>query len=361
MQLLGNNYIIKHKQSSYGAFMKKTISERKDDHLQINLEKNVSSVITSGLENVHLEHQALPEINYSEINTETFFFGKKLSVPFLISSMTGGSDKGQEINKKISLIAQHRGLAMGVGSMRVALKETNNFDSFQVRRYAPDILLFSNLGAVQLNYGIGVDDCQKAVDEIEADALILHLNPLQEAVQPEGNKDFSGLIKKIERVCRQINVPVIVKEVGWGISEKTANMLISAGVAAIDVAGAGGTSWSEVERYRATNRKQQEVAGAFKEWGINTVQSILNVKRASSKIPIIASGGLKNGVDIAKCLALGASICGMAGRLIKSASISEKELDEVIETIFDQLKITMFVSGVSTIPKLQKCKIIQRV
>lgn len=340
--------------------MNKPILQRKEDHIRINIEEDVSSGLRTGLEKIVLEHQALPEIDFFQMDTHVEFFNKILNVPLVISAMTGGSDESKEINRRLAIVAQSKGLAMGVGSQRIGLESPESMLSFEVRKYAPDILLFSNLGAVQLNYGLKVEDCQKAVDAIQADALALHLNPLQEAVQPEGDKNFSNILKSIEKVCNKIDVPVIVKEVGWGISQRTAKLLISAGVQAIDIAGAGGTSWSEVEKFRAKDNFQRDVAGAFKNWGITTLESIRNVQKIDQHFPLIASGGLRNGVDIAKCLALGASLCGMAGNFIKAAVLSEEELMLSVKTIIEQLKVAMFACGACSIEGLGKIKVIEK-
>ncbi|MFN3929561.1 MAG: type 2 isopentenyl-diphosphate Delta-isomerase, partial [Thermoflexus sp.] len=224
------------------------ISQRKADHIRINLEEDVSfGQLTTGFERLRFVHRALPELDLQEVDLSTTFFGKTLKAPLLISSMTGGTEEAGRINRNLAEAAQARGIAMGLGSMRAALERPELLPTFQVRRYAPDILLFANLGAVQLNYGYTVDHCRRAVELVKADALILHLNPLQEALQPEGDTNFAGLLRKIEAVCKALPVPVVVKEVGWGISEEVARLLADAGVAAIDVAGAGGTSWSQVE------------------------------------------------------------------------------------------------------------------
>jgi len=216
---------------------------RKADHIRINLEEDVRSGLTTGLERYHFTHQALPELDLARVETQQALFGKTLRAPLLISSMTGGTEAARLINRTLAAAAQAAGIAMGLGSQRAAIEHPELAHTFQVREVAPDILLFANLGAVQLNYSYGLDEFRRAVEMIQADALVLHLNALQEAVQPEGDSNFSGLLKKIEAVCRALPVPVIGKEVGWGISEQAARQLASAGIAAIDVAGAGGTSW----------------------------------------------------------------------------------------------------------------------
>jgi len=229
-----------------------TVEQRKADHIRINLEEDVSfERLTVGFERYRLVHQALPELDLAEIDLATTFLGKPLKAPILISCMTGGTDQARQINRNLAAAAQQFGIAMGLGSQRAGLVHPDKADTFKVRDLAPDVLLLANLGAVQLNYGYGVDECRRAVDMIQADALVLHLNPLQEAVQPEGDVNFANLARKIEAVCRQIGVPVVAKEVGWGISERAARLLVDAGVSAIDVAGSGGTSWSQVEMHRA--------------------------------------------------------------------------------------------------------------
>jgi isopentenyl-diphosphate delta-isomerase len=334
------------------------IDQRKADHIKINLEQDVRSGLTSGLENYRFMHEALPELDLERINPTLSLFGKKLNSPILISSMTGGTDAAKTINMRLAQAAQECGLAMGVGSQRAAIEHPEQAESFQVRKVAPNILLFANLGAVQLNYGYGIDQCRKAVDMIEADALILHLNPLQEAVQDAGDTNFSGLAKKIEEVCKRIEVPVIAKEVGWGISERTAKLLADCGVSAIDVAGAGGTSWSQVEMHRAPDEFTRQLAGTFVGWGIPTVESILNVKRAAPEMIIFASGGIKDGLDIAKSIALGATLGGMAGQFLKASAISNENVVEMMKLTMRQIEVTMFAAGAGTLEDLRVGKLL---
>jgi isopentenyl-diphosphate delta-isomerase len=334
------------------------IDQRKADHIKINLEQDVRSALTSGLEKYRFVHEALPELDLDRINTTLSLFGKKLNSPILISSMTGGTEAAKTINMRLAEAAQECGLAMGVGSQRAAIEHPEQAETFQVRKVAPDILLFANLGAVQLNHGYGIDHCRKAVDMIEADALYLHLNPLQEAVQDAGDTDFSGLAKKIEEVCKKLEVPVIAKEVGWGISERTAKLLADCGVSAIDVAGAGGTSWSQVEMYRAPDEFTRQLAATFVGWGIPTAESILNVRRAVPGMLIFASGGIKDGLDIAKCIALGATLGGMAGQFLKAAAISNENAVEMMKLTIRQIEVTMFTAGVGTLEGLKSGKLI---
>jgi len=331
---------------------------RKADHIRINLEEDVRSGLTTGLERFRFIHQALPEINLEAVDLTTRVFGRLLRAPILISSMTGGTSEAMAINHTLASAAQEMGVAMGLGSQRAAIEHPETACTFQVRKLAPDILLFANLGAIQLNYGYGISECQRAVDMVGADALYLHLNALQEAVQPEGDTNFEGLLGKIEAVCRALKVPVIAKEVGWGISAQAAKQLAEAGIAAIDVAGAGGTSWSQVEMHRAENPSQARLAAAFLDWGIPTSESILQVRQSVPQIPVFASGGIRTGLDIAKCLALGASLGGMAGPFLKAAAISVEETILTIREISREIQISMFAAGASNLKELPE-KIIQ--
>ena len=328
------------------------ITKRKDDHLKINLEQDVRSGLTTGLEKYHFVHAALPELDLERVDPTLGLFGKKLAAPILISSMTGGTAEAGVINLRLAEAAQEVGLAMGVGSQRTALEHPDQAKTFQVRKVAPDILLFANLGAVQLNYGYSVDHCRRAVEMIQADALYLHLNPLQEAVQDAGDTNFADLARKIEDLCKQLGVPVLAKEVGWGISERTARLLANCGVAGIDVAGAGGTSWSQVEMHRAPDEFTRQLAATFVGWGIPTADSIINVKKAAPGIPIFASGGLKDGLDIAKCIALGATLGGMAGLFLKAAAVSTENAVETMKLAKRQIQVTMFVVGAGKLSEL---------
>jgi isopentenyl-diphosphate delta-isomerase len=329
---------------------------RKADHIRINIEEDVNfKQLTTGFENYFFMHEALPDIDLDKVNIRSEIFGKVVNTPLLISSMTGGTAEAHAINLQLAEAAQESGIAMGLGSMRAAIEDSSLEYTYEVRDVAPDIPLFANLGAVQLNYGYGFAECLRAVDMIEGDALILHFNALQEAVQPEGDGNFSGLLSKIEQVCRQLPVPVIAKEVGWGFSEATARRLASAGVSAIDVAGAGGTSWSQVEMYRAPTERLARVAGAFIDWGIPTSQSIQYCRRAAPDLPIIASGGIRNGIEVAKAVAMGAQLVGIAGDFLRA--VNKDGVGGAVrlaETISDELRVAMFVSGAADIKALSQ-------
>ena len=334
------------------------IDQRKSEHIRINLEEDVRSGTTTGLERYRFTHEALPEMALTDVDLGLALFGKDLRAPILISSMTGGTAEAANLNRRLAEAAQETGIAMGVGSQRAALEDAKQATTFKIcREAAPEAMLFANLGAVQLNYGYGIDECQRAVDMIAADALILHLNPLQEAVQAGGDTNFTGLAKKIEQVCKKLDVPVIAKEVGWGISERTAKLLADCGVDAIDVAGAGGTSWSQVEMHRAPDEFTRELAATFVDWGIPTADSILNIKKVAPDMTIFASGGLKNGLDIAKTIALSATLGGLATPFLKAAMVSTDKIIEVIGLLKSQLEVTMFSSGIRNINSLQKTEL----
>jgi isopentenyl-diphosphate delta-isomerase len=335
------------------------LGNRKSEHIRINLEEDVLSSITTGLEKLHFVNQALPEFDLAEVDTSITLFGKKLSAPLLISSMTGGTQEAERINLHLAQTAQEKSIALGLGSQRAAIEDPAAIKTFQVRRVAPDILLFANLGAVQLNYGYGIDQCRRAVEMVEADGLFLHLNALQEALQPEGNTRFRKLLNKIEEVCKKLSVPVIVKEVGWGISGQTARQLVNAGVAAIDVAGAGGTSWSQVEMHRLKDPRRAAIAAAFRDWGIPTATAIRQVHQIVPQTPIIGSGGLRSGVEAAKVIALGATLAGIAGPFLKAASRSHEASSALADDVLSEMRICMFACGASSLPKLQETQLVE--
>ncbi len=332
-------------------------SRRKADHIRINLEEPVQSGLTTGLEDYRFVHNALPELDLAEVDTRTTFLDKQLQTPLLISSMTGGTGAASAINAALAEAAQARGIALALGSQRAAIENPSLAASFQLRKVAPDIPILANLGAVQLNYGYGVDQCRQAVEMAQADALILHLNPLQEALQPEGDTNFASLLPKIETICRSLSVPVIIKEVGWGISASVAKRLVGAGVWAIDVAGAGGTSWSQVEMHRAEDTARADLAAIFRAWGIPTSRAIREVRAALPETPVIASGGLADGLDLAKCIALGADLGGMAGIFLRAAAQSTETVIDRIDLIREQLRVTMFAIGCKNLHALSRAEL----
>jgi isopentenyl-diphosphate delta-isomerase len=334
---------------------------RKADHLRLCLEENVQfNTTTNGLENYRFSHCCLPEIDPSDIDLTTTFLGKQLTVPLLISSMTGGTERAKTINYRLAETAQKYQIAMGVGSQRVAIENEGVTDTFAVRSIAPDILLFANIGAVQLNYNYGIEQCQKAIDILEADALILHINPLQEFVQTEGDTNFRGLLGKISTLCAKLPVPVIAKEVGNGISGKMALKLIDAGVGAIDVAGAGGTSWAKIEGERATDFRQRRLGTTFTNWGLPTAECLTQVSELAPDIPLIASGGLRDGLDVAKAIALGADLAGLAWPFLQAAADSQESLDRLAEVLIAELTAVLFCTGNTNLTELQHSGALER-
>ena len=335
---------------------------RKADHIRICLDEDVEfNETTSGFESYRFSHCCLPELNLSDINLKTRFLGKELNAPLLISSMTGGTEFAQLINYRLAEVAQHYRIAMGVGSQRVAIENPDVAQTFALRSRAPNILLFANLGAVQLNYKYGVEECQRVIDILEADALILHLNPLQECIQTEGDTNFKGLLNKIDNLCQKLPIPVIAKEVGNGISATMAAQLIDVGVSAIDVAGAGGTSWAKIEGERAKDAKQRRLGETFANWGIPTAQCLREVHAIAPHIPLIASGGLKNGLDVAKAIALGADIAGLARPFLQAAVESEIALQELVEVLIAEMTTVLFCTGNATLSDLKHSHVLKRV
>ncbi len=334
---------------------------RKQEHLRINLEEDVQfKGVTSGLDNYYFVHQALPEINADEIDLRTTLLGKQIDFPLIISPMVGGIKEAERINRNLARAAQSAGIAMAVGSQRIAIDAPDMALSYRIRDVAPDVPLFATLGAIQLNYGYDVTHCQQAVDMLDADALILYLNPLQRALQANGKADFSHLLNKIGGICRELSVPVIVKEVGWGISEDVARKLAAAGVAAIDVAGSGGTSWSEVEKYRVNSALTSRIANSFSTWGISTAESIEMVKRGAKGVTIIASGGIRTGVDLAKAIALGAQVGGVGAPLLKLAVTSTEAVEEYLMVLREELRISMFCIGAANLAQLVSSPYLKR-
>ena len=342
----------------YSSVMDNNIEGRKREHLEMVLNKDVSAKgITTGFGDYFFEHVALPEIDFNTVDTSISVFGRELASPFLISSMTGGAQVSLEINLRLAEAAQSMGIAMGIGSQRAAIEDPSLADTYRVRKAAPDILLFANLGAVQLNYGYGLDQVRRAVELIEADALFLHLNPLQEVIQTNGNRNWSGLLDKIGTVVEALDVPVVIKEVGNGISPDIACRAVEKGIAGIDVAGAGGTSWSEVEAFRQEDQLTRDIAHSFSGWGIPTARALLEVKAALPNIEIFASGGIRNGIDAAKGIRLGASLIGMAAPLLASAVATGEEVTDVIKKYTEELRIAMFCTGSPNLAALRNARL----
>lgn len=335
--------------------------KRKDDHISLALSKDIKTSSESGFDNYLFEHNALPEINFSEIDISTKFLGRKLSMPLIISSITGGGKLSEKINRSLAGLANDFNIGFSVGSQRCAIENTSIMKSFQdLRNYAPNIPILANLGASQLNYGYKVEECKQAVDMIDADALTLHLNPLHEVFQLNGTSNFSDLLSKIEKVCAKVGVPVIIKEVGYGISASVARKLINVGVSIIDVAGTGSISWTKIEKYRSNDIVIQNASKSFENWGIPTAQCIESISENIGTAIIIASGGVNTGIKIAKSIALGASICGNASDFLKHVVESRTSCENYIETLKFELKTSMFCTGCKNLQELKKAKIIKK-
>lgn len=329
--------------------------DRKLEHIQLALESRMQ-VERNYFADWTLEHEALPEIDLAEVDTGCTLCGKPLRAPLLVSCMTGGTASAADINRRLAAAAERCGVAIGVGSQRKALEDPALAATFAVRQVAPTVPVLANLGAVQLNYGFGLDECRRAVEMIAADALVLHLNPLQEAIQPEGQGDFRGLLDKIGELVAALPVPVIVKEVGSGISAATARRLVERGVTVIDTAGVGGTSWARIEASRADDRALGEV---FADWGVPTPESIRQLA-AIPGLTVIGSGGVRTGIDVAKAIALGARLVGLAQPFLAAALESTAAVEERIRGVVRELRIAMFCTGARDLAALSQRPIRRR-
>jgi isopentenyl-diphosphate delta-isomerase len=329
--------------------------EAKQRHIDVCLEQSVEYRQTTGLERYGFVNEALPELSLAELDLSTSIAGRALRAPLMIAPMTGGTARGQAINRRLAAVAERFGLAMGVGSQRVALESPERAEYFRVRDVAPDVPLFANLGAGQIARGYGANEARRAIAMIGADALFVHFNAMQEAVQG-GDRDFRGVAERLAVICRDLaaeGVPVYAREVCFGMSEATARRLVDCGVAGIDCSGAGGTSWAKVEAWCARNDHAKELGLAFGEWGIPTSESILNVRRAAPDLLLVASGGLRSGIDLAKAIALGADIGAMARPFLVAAHAGEGAVVRLVEDVLEELRICMFATGSGTVRELR--------
>ncbi len=326
------------------------INQRKLDHINIVSEDREIDRKQYYFDRLHLTHRAFPELNLAEVDPSTKFLGKELSFPLLISSMTGGPDAEViKVNRNLAIAAEAEGVALAVGSQRIFFSDEAARESFELRKHAPSTVLLGNLGAVQLNYDMGFADCEAAVQLLDADGLCLHLNPLQEAVQPEGDTNFSSLRNKIAVIVQTLKQPVIIKEVGAGISPVDVEYLLAAGVKYIDVAGSGGTSWSLVESKRSEN---PEIGELFRDWGIPTPIALRQMRPYRHEMTLIASGGVRSGIDMAKGMILGASLCGMARPFLNPARESADAVRAVIRRVKREFTTAMFLLGMSRVEDL---------
>lgn len=337
------------------------IGSRKGDHLDIVLQPHLRSRrAETGLDMVRFEHVALPELDLNEIDLSADFLGRRLGAPILISSMTGGPERAAGINARLAETAQTLGLALAVGSQRIAIegRGTHGLDR-SLRERAPDVPILANIGAAQLVGGWGVAEGRRAVEMIDADALIIHLNPLQEAVQPGGDRNWRGVLSAIEKLARELGCPLIAKEVGAGISATVARRLVDAGVSVIDVAGAGGTSWAAVEAERVADPIARRVALAFADWGIPTAAAIQNVRAACPEAVLIGSGGIRGGLDAAKAIRLGADLVGQAGASLASADASLGATLAHFEAVIAELRIACFCTGSPNLRALRSAPLLE--
>jgi isopentenyl-diphosphate delta-isomerase len=342
--------------------MAENTRKRKADHIEKCLNENVQAKeATTGFEDVHFVHKALPEIDKSKVDLTICLWGHKFKAPLIVGAMTGGTGEAEKINANIAEAVENLGLGMGVGSQRAAIEDPKLASTFSVaRKKAPNAFLIANIGAIQLVHGYGLAQVKKAVDMIDADALAIHLNALQEAVQPEGQTDFAGVLAKIAAVAAELDVPVIVKETGSGIAAEDARKLEAAGVKGIDVGGLGGTSFAAVEHYRTAqteNGSQQWLGEVFWDWGIPTAASLIEVTQ-STKVPVIASGGVRNGTIIAKALALNASLASVAHPVLQTAVKSVEETEGLLSRLTEELRNVMFLVGAQNVEQLAKTPLV---
>ncbi|UCB61596.1 MAG: type 2 isopentenyl-diphosphate Delta-isomerase [Candidatus Bathyarchaeota archaeon] len=335
---------------------------RKVEHINISLQKDVQArKISTGFEDVYFVHQALPEINRDEICPSTCFLGHKFSAPLFVGAMTGGTPEAAKINRSIAEAVEELGLGMGVGSQRAALEDPRLRSTYKiVRKKAPNAFLVANIGAPQLAKGYGVKEVMEAVEMIRADALAIHLNPLQEAIQPEGEASYKGCLQKIGDLAETLQVPLIVKETGAGISAEVAQKLERVGVECVDVSGAGGTSWAAVEYYRAESSNdtlRKRLGESFWDWGVPTVASIVEVVQ-STKLKPIASGGIRTGSQIAKALALGADMTSISTPILRPAIESAEEVEKTLSFLIEELINSMFLIGAESVDKLKKASLV---
>lgn len=339
------------------ASVSRSVAGRKLEHIRAILSDPQIERQRSGFEHISLTHRALPELDMDAVDPSCDFLGKRLPFPLLISSMTGGAgDECLHMNRNLAIAAQETGVAMAVGSQRVMFTNPEAKASFDLRGLAPDVPLLANVGAVQLNKGFGVEHCREAVDVLKADALYLHLNPLQEAVQPEGDRDFSGLAEKIAQVAGALDVPVVLKEVGSGLSQADVALGLEAGIRHFDVAGRGGTSWSRIE-YHRRSEDDDDLGLVFQDWGLTTVESLIEARETLShdatKTTLIASGGIRDGVDMAKCVILGADLCGVAAPFLVAAQDSSDSVVKKIRKFQREFATAMFLLGTADVQALK--------
>lgn len=332
-------------------------TDRKNSHIQICLEDQVEFISNdaNGFASYRFDHDCLPEIKRSEVTLETVLFGKKLAAPLFVGAMTGGTDRAAEINRRLALVAEKCKIGFALGSQRKMLEKPETRASYAVREHAPSLpLLVGNIGAVQLNYGVKAQDVKKLIDDVGCDAFNFHLNPLQEAIQPEGDTDFSDLISKLQNVIPALGVPVLLKEVGSGISETAAQKIKNLPLAGIETSGLGGTSWAKIESLRTTDPVQRATGELFARWGVPTAESVVNCRKHLPNFKVIASGGMRNGIEAAKAVALGADGVAFALPILKAAEKSVEAAEEALLQIIEEMRTALFLTGSRNLAELRK-------
>lgn len=331
------------------------ISDRKDDHIQLALTSDHQSLPGGSFDRVSFEHRGLPELALSDIDISGDFLGKLTSAPFIIGAMTGGCDNGERINQHLAEAAEQCHIPMALGSQRAALEQGL---AQKVRTWAPNATILGNLGATQLRQS-GVEFAKRAVDSVAANALVIHLNPLQELIQPDGDRDWNDVLEAIQNCANQLPVPIIVKEVGAGIGPITARQLVDAGVQWIELAGRGGTSWASIELARNSSSRARQIAAPFIDWGMDTTELLVSVRSACADVNLIGSGGVRNGVDMAKCIRLGAQMSALAQPFLAPALESSAAVIEKIEILQEQLRWTLFLTASKNLGALRSAAIVQ--
>lgn len=341
--------------------MAEETQRRKADHIRICLDENSQArKATTGFEDIHFIHKALPEINKQNIDPSTYFLNHKFSAPLVVGAITGGTAQAEKINATIAEAVEELQLGMGVGSQRAAIEDKSLMHTFAIaRKKAPNAFLIANIGGVQLVHGYSIREAKKAIEMIDADAIAIHLNALQEAIQPEGQTNFEGILSKIADIAGELDKPVVVKETGTGIAAEEAKKLEAAGVKAIDVGGAGGTSFAAVEYYRTgkESQLQRHLGEAFWDWGIPTATSIAEITQ-TVKLPVIASGGIRNGSNIAKALALGAQLASLSQPILQTSIKGVKETESLLTLLIEELRNIMFLVGAINIEQLARIPVV---
>lgn len=327
---------------------------RKNQHIEICRHQDVeSSDRFTGFQRVQFIPEAFPELSFDDLETKQEFLGRQFDFPILITGMTGGVDKGTEINRRLALAAQEFNIPMGIGSQRVALDNPEYADIFSVKKHAPNLFVIGNLGFAQLKQDNYLELCQRAIDMVSADALAIHVNVLQEAVQMEGDRDFGRILERLNHVCDRLDTPIMVKEVGCGIAPNTAQRLLETGISAMDVGGRGGTSWGYIEGLRSASQDTMALADTYRDWGIPTAYSLVAVREAAPHLPIVATGGIRDGLTIAKASALGATMAGIGLPLLRAAMKSEEEVQNCLSLLVRGLKVAMIGTGSRSLQDLK--------